>query len=160
MSATLEDAIALAATHFAGVTDKSGQPYLLHCIRVMMGVDDLEAKMVGVMHDLVEDTAVTLDDLRSAGFSAAVVRGVDLMTHRSEVSYADYVVGLKPHDLARQVKLSDLRDNMSPDRVLLRDEKFSSDLGRVGKYISTYRFLTDQFDEVTYRKLMSQTESI
>ncbi|QDV46025.1 Bifunctional (p)ppGpp synthase/hydrolase RelA [Stieleria neptunia] len=156
MSATLEDAIALAAKHFAGITDKSGQPYILHCIRVMMGVDSLDAKMIGVMHDLVEDTSVTLDDLRSQGFSDSVVRGVDRMTHRSETSYQDYVIRLRENELARQVKLSDLRDNLSLDRVLLRGERFQRDLARVGKYVATYRFLTDEIDEAAYRGIMER----
>ena len=156
MPATLENAIALAAKHFAGITDKSGQPYILHCIRVMMGVDSLDAKMVGVLHDLVEDTPVTLDDLRSHGFSDPVVQGVDLMTHRSETSYLDYVIRLRENELARQVKLSDLRDNLSLDRVLLRGERFQRDLSRVGKYVATYRFLVDEIDEAAYREIMER----
>ena len=156
MPATLENAIALAAKHFAGITDKSGQPYILHCIRVMMGVDSLDAKMVGVLHDLVEDTPVTLDDLRSHGFSDPVLCGVDLMTHRSETSYQDYVIRLRENELARQVKLSDLRDNLSLDRVLLRGDRFQRDLSRVGKYVATYRFLVDEIDEAAYRGIMER----
>ena len=154
MSASLEDAIALVAKQFVGVTDKSGQPYVLHCIRVMMGVESLDAKAVGVMHDLVEDTPVTLDDLRSAGFDEAVVAAVDLMTHRKGVPYADYVVRLRGNDLARQVKLSDLRDNLDLDRVLFRAERLQRDAARIQKYLATYRFLTDEIDEATYRDLL------
>ena len=156
MAGSLEDAIALAAKHFAGVSDKSGQPYVLHCIRVMMGVESLDAKMVGVMHDLVEDTSVTLDDLRSMGFGDSVVEGVDLMTHRPEMSYLDYVLRLRENAIAREVKLSDLRDNLSLDRVLLRDGRWERDTSRITKYLSTYRFLQNEIDEAAYRELMQR----
>lgn len=158
MTATLDDAIALAANHFRGVTDKAGQPYVLHCIRVMLGVESTEAQMVGVLHDLVEDTEVTLAELRNHGFSEAVLEGVDLMTHREGVTYADYVVRLKGNPIATQVKLSDLRDNMSPQRVLLRPDRSQRDMSRVGKYIATYRFLTGELDESEYRSLMAGFE--
>lgn len=158
MSATLDDAIALAAEHFKGIADKDGQPYVLHCIRVMLDVDSLEEKIVGVLHDLVEDTEVTLDDLRQAGFSETVIRGVDLMTHRSDVSYADYVVRLRVDPIATAVKLSDLRDNLSPRRLLLRPERAARDRAKLATYAATYRFLTDRIDEAEYRQLMAQQD--
>ena len=164
MTATLDDAIALAAEHFKGITDKVGRPYILHCVRVMMGVEppdirDLpDAQMVGILHDVVEDTDVTIDDLRDAGFSDAVVRGVDLMTHRSDVSYADYVVRLQPDPIAKAVKLSDLRDNLSPQRVMLRSKRAERDRAKLAIYAASYRFLTDQIDEAEYRQLMAQQD--
>ena len=158
MSADLDDAIALAATHFKGHTDKVGQPYILHCLRVMLGTDSSDAMTAGILHDLVEDTDVSLDDLREQGFSAAVIRGVDLMTHRDDVSYADYVVRLKDDPVALAVKLSDLRDNLLPQRVLLRGDRLPRDLARIGKYVASYRFLTEQIDEAEYRQMMREFE--
>ncbi len=159
MTATLDDAIALVATHFKGVTDKVGQPYILHCIRVMMGVESLDGKIVGILHDLVEDTDVTLEELRAAGFSETVVRGVDLMTHREGVSYADYVVRLQHDPIAKAVKLSDLRDNLSPQRVLLRSDRAARDRSRLAKYAASYRFLSERIGEAEYRQLMAEQES-
>ncbi len=158
MTATLDDAIVLAAKHFNGVTDKVGQPYILHCVRVMMGVESLDAKIVGILHDLVEDTEVTLEDLRQAGFSETVVRGVDLMTHREDVSYADYVVRLRADPIAKAVKLSDLRDNLSPQRVLLRGERSARDRAKLATYAASYRFLTERVNEAEYRQLMAEQE--
>ena len=66
--ADLDEALNLVADHFRGIKDKSGSPYVLHCIRVMMTVDSIDAKMVAVMHDLVEDTPMTLEQLREKGF--------------------------------------------------------------------------------------------
>ena len=84
--ADLDEALYLVANNFRGIKDKSGAPYVLHCIRAMMSVDSLDAKMVAVMHDLVEDTPMTLDQLREKGFSQEVIDGVDLVTHRDDVS--------------------------------------------------------------------------
>ncbi len=113
---TLETAIRVAAEAHAGVLDRQNQPYILHAIRVMMGVDDPEARVVAVLHDVVEDTPVTLDRLRDHGFAEHILTSVDAVTHRDGESYADYVVRCKSDPVGRQVKLSDLRDNSRIDR--------------------------------------------
>lgn len=156
--ATLEKAVEIAARAHAGVKDKRGEPYLLHPLRVMLGVEDGDAQMVGVLHDVIEDTHVTLDDIRSEGFSESVLHALGLVTHRKDSSYADYVIACKGNPIARQVKLSDLRDNMSLTRILLRQEKFEADSKRLHRYVLSYRFLTDQISEETYRSLMAQFE--
>jgi hypothetical protein len=152
--ATLDDALALVVAKFRGISDKDGQPYILHCLRVMLGVTDPAARLVALMHDLVEDTDVTLGDLRSHGFAEEVVRGVELMTHTDQLSYAEYVVRLKENPLARQAKLSDLRDNYSIDRVAFRDQHREQDTMRIQRYMLSYMFLTDKIDEESYRKQM------
>ncbi len=154
--ANLDDALALVATHFRGVTDKDGEPYVLHCLRVMMGVADPRAQLVALMHDLVEDTEVTIDELRSRGFDEEVVAAVDLVTHRESHSYAEYVIRLKSNPLARQAKLSDLRDNASLGRVLYRRPKLAGDLERIQRYVLSYQFLEDRIDEEEYRQRMSE----
>ena len=156
--ATLDDALALVVAKFRGVKDKDGQPYILHCLRVMLGVSDPTARMVALMHDLVEDTDVTLDDLRSIGFAEEVIQGVALVTHADEDSYAEYVVRLKPNPLALQTKLSDLRDNYSIDRVAFREEHREKDARRVQRYMLSYLFLTDKLDEAGYRRQMASVE--
>lgn len=152
--ATLDDAVALVVEEFYGVTDKAGQPYVLHCLRVMHGVNDPLAKQVAVMHDLVEDTDVTFDELRTRGFAAAVIAAVELVTHDLRDSYAEYVIRLKPNELARQVKLSDLRDNYSLDRVAYRESHREQDAARIQRYVLSYQFLTDLIDEASYRRQM------
>jgi (p)ppGpp synthase/HD superfamily hydrolase len=150
----LDEALNLVATNFRGAKDKSGAPYVLHCIRAMMSVESLDAKMIAVMHDLVEDTPVTLEQLREKGFSNEVIDGVDLVTHKDGVSYSDYVVAIKSNPLATEVKLADLKDNTSLNRVLYREEKSSNDCARIQKYLLTYQFLTDVIDEASYRRRM------
>ncbi len=156
--ATLDDAIAIVVSKFHGIVDKAGQPYILHCLRVMQGVNDPLAKQVAVLHDLVEDTDVTFDDLRKQGFADSVVEALQLVTHAATDSYADYVIRLKSNELARQVKLSDLRDNYSLDRVAYREAHREQDAARIQKYILSYQFLTDTIDEVSYRRQMHSVE--
>ncbi|QEG21355.1 hypothetical protein [Mariniblastus fucicola] len=154
--ADLDEALVLVSTNFRGVTDKSGSPYVLHCIRAMMSVESLDAKMVAVMHDLVEDTEVTIDDLKERGFSDAVLKGVDLVTHRSDVSYEDYIVKIKTDPIAREVKLADLKDNTSLNRTLYREDSSQRDCVRLQKYLLSYQFLTDGIDETSYRRQMGK----
>src|SRR5437763_10477369 len=104
--ATIEKALQIAAQAHEGQKDKEGLPYILHPLRVMSRVEDEEAQIVAVLHDVVEDTQVTLDDLRRAGFSASVLAAVQCVTHRKEEPYADYVIGCKNNPVARLVKLA------------------------------------------------------
>ncbi len=160
MTATIDDALELVVSHFRGMSDEDGEPYVLHCIRVMMGVCGPYAQQVAVMHDLVEDTPVSLDDLRHRGFAEEVVQAVALVTHKPEDSYADYVVRLKANKLARQVKLSDLRDNSAMTRVLYREDRLSRDLKRIQRYLLSFQFLSDRLDEASYRARMQALEEI
>lgn len=151
---TLERAIQIAATAHADVKDKQGQPYILHPIRVMLGVDDRHAQMVAVLHDVVEDTDVTLDDIRKEGFDGRVIDALDRVTHKAGQSYAEYVVGCKADPIARQVKMSDLRDNTDLRRLLVRPDRFPDDMARMERYALSYRFLTDEMSEADYLRLM------
>jgi len=153
--ATLEKAISIAVSAHAGQLDKDGAPYITHPLRVMAAVEGEDAKIVGVLHDVVEDTAVTIDDLRRGGFSEDLLVGVECVTHRRDVPYADYVVRCKNHPLARQVKLADLADNSRPERVLLRADRIDRDLARIHRYILSYKFLIDRLSESEYRSLMA-----
>jgi hypothetical protein len=122
----------------------------------MSQVEGEKAQIVAVLHDVVEDTKVTLDDLRRAGFSEVILAAVHCVTHRKEEPYADYVVGCKHNPIARQVKLGDLADNCRLDRTILRPERLQPDLARIYRYCLSYKFLTDQVSEQEYRSLMSQ----
>lgn len=135
----LEKAIALAATYHAGQTDKAGQPYILHTLRVMMRQQTEDARIVAVLHDVVEDTAITIADLSRAGFSDAVVLAVDLLTRRPDVAYEDYLEAVAANPLARAVKIADLEDNMDLRRLT---EISESGQARLAKYLKSWRRLT------------------
>jgi (p)ppGpp synthase/HD superfamily hydrolase len=156
--ATLDRAIQIAAAAHAGQTDKELLPYILHPLRVMMLVSSNDERVAAVLHDVVEDTAVTHDDLEREGFSTEVLDAVHRLTRTPDAKYVDYVVRCKASALARAVKLADLTDNSRLDRNILRTERFDQDLRRVGKYLVSYKYLTDQIDEDTYRRLMVDLE--
>ncbi len=157
--ASVDEALALVVKHFKGQTDKDGEPYVMHCLRVMLGAgDEPKAQLVGLMHDLVEDTSVTIDDLKAIGFAPDVVEAVRLVTHLPGMTYASYVVQLKQNPLARTAKLSDLRDNASLNRALFREQSLPRDTNRMSRYLLTYQFLCDRIDESTYLRCMQPFE--
>ncbi len=153
--ATLDKALQIAARAHEGQRDKDGRPYILHQLRVMAAVQGEEARAAAVLHDVLEDTSVTADELRAEGFSAAVLGAVDCLTHRGGEPYADYVVRCKGNAVARAVKLADLEDNSRPERALLRPGKIDADLARLKGYFLSYKFLTDRLSEADYRALMA-----
>jgi len=151
---TLETAIRIAVTAHAGQTEKGGAAYITHPLRLMAAVDGEQAMIVAVLHDVIEDTAVTLDDLRREGFSEDLVAGVACVTHRRDEPYADYVIRCKGHPVARRVKLADLADNSRLDRCLVRVDRIGRDFARIHRYVLSYKFLMDQLSEADYRSLM------
>ncbi len=154
--ATIEKALQIAAKAHEGQKDKSGLPYIFHPLRVMMRVEGEEARIVAILHDAIEDTSVSADDLRQAGFSEKIVASVLSMSHRKDESYADYVVRCKSNAVARQVKLADLEDNSRLERSILRPQRFEADVARLCRYALSYKFLTDQITEEQYRSLMAK----
>jgi hypothetical protein len=153
--ATLEKALEIAAQAHAGQRDKEGLPYILHPLRVMHRVSGEAAQLVAVLHDVVEDTSVTLDELKEAGCSSEVVAAVALVTHHREEPYAEYVIRCRGNPLARQVKLADLEDNSLLSRAILRQDREASDLARLRRYTLSYKFLTGQLAEDEYRRWMA-----
>ncbi len=125
---TLERAIAIAAEAHAGQKDRAGDPYILHPIRLMIQMDSENAMMAAVLHDVVENSVWTLDDLRKEEFSNEVLNAVDSLTHRDKEGedYWDYIQRAKSDPIAIKVKLADLEDNLNPDRlneITEKDEK-------------------------------------
>ena len=124
----MERAIAIASEAHAGQKDRAGAPYILHPIRLMIQMDSEDAMMAAVLHDVVENSVWTLDDLRKEGFSNEVLNAVDSLTHRDKEGedYWDYIQRAKSDPIAIKVKLADLEDNLNPDRlneITEKDEK-------------------------------------
>ena len=129
--ATLEQAIELAVKHHKGQYDKAGKPYILHPLRLMMSVDTDDEKIVAVMHDLVEDTHITIAYLRTAGFSEKVLSALDCVTNRDNEDYESFIERIAQNPLATKVKLADLEDNMDLSRI---SEPSKKDYKRIEKY--------------------------
>jgi (p)ppGpp synthase/HD superfamily hydrolase len=117
---TLEDAIALAAGWHRGQRYPSltGEPYILHPLRVMLQLNSEEARIVAVLHDVLEDTACSMGELRRAGYSESVIEALDRLTRRDGEAYEAYIERITEDTLARQVKLADLTDNLANNRQL------------------------------------------
>ena len=111
----LEDAILLAAESHRGKKDKAGNPYILHVLIVMFRLESDEERIVGALHDIVEETSVTLKRLKALGYSDRVVDAIDCLTWRKKrETYKEYLKRLKPNDLAAAVKRADLADHLTP----------------------------------------------
>ncbi len=113
----LEKAIELAVKMHQGQVDKAGQPYILHPLRVMFRVEGELARIVAVLHDVVEDCGITFDDLRKLGFSEQVIIALDGVTGREDEAYDEFIRRSQSHPISRQVKLADLEDNMDIRRL-------------------------------------------
>ena len=111
--------------------DKSGLPYVFHPFHLAEQMTDEITTIVALLHDVVEDTGYTLDDLRGMGFPGEAIGALALLTHDPAVPYMDYVAAVKPNPVARAVKLADLRHNSDLSRLGMIDEKA---LERVQKY--------------------------
>ncbi len=138
----IEAAIQKALTGHYGQVDKGGAPYFLHPLRVMMKMKDYPRMAAAILHDIIEDTNTTLDDLRRLGMPENVVEAVDALTKRKGEEYMAAMRRVAANEIARDVKLEDLQDNMRLDRLLAVTEK---DLARVAKYKRAYNFLLSSF---------------
>ena len=107
----------MAENAHRGQIDKSGKAYIFHPIRVSQMGKTEEERIVGLLHDVVEDTDLTLQDLKDVDFSQEIVEAVDAITKRKGETRVDYLTRVKANKLARAVKIYDIEDNASPIRL-------------------------------------------
>lgn len=134
----VEKALKIAYAAHYGQTDKAGQPYILHPVTVALSQTTDAAKCVALLHDVVEDTDYTIDDLKADGFPQEVIEAVQLLTHNKSENYFDYVMAIAENDLAKSVKLADLAHNSDLSRLPNVTEK---DIKRVEKYKKAIEYL-------------------
>lgn len=115
--ATLERAIAFAAKQHSGQVDKANAPYILHPLRVMLNVPSIEHKIVAVLHDILEDTETSTDDLYRLGFQSQIIEAIVALTKQKGESRIDAAQRTVQNPLARVVKLADITDNMDLSRI-------------------------------------------
>ncbi len=137
---TLEKAIALAMEAHRGQVDRARAPYILHPLRVMFSLQGEMEQVVGVLHDVVEDSEVTFDELRRLGFSEAVITALDGVTRRADETYEEFVERSAAHPVSRRVKLADLADNMDVRRF--SGDLSEKDLTRLNRYRRAWARLT------------------
>lgn len=136
----LAKALEIAQAAHAGQVDKTGAPYLLHVMRVMHRGQTEDEKICGLLHDVVEDSSTTFEDLQNAGFPDHIIAALRCLTKTSETEdYGLFIQRVKSNPLAVRVKLNDLEDNMDIRRLLVIGEK---EAARLNKYLRAYRELT------------------
>lgn len=141
---TLERAIQIAAEVHAGQTDKAGAPYVLHPLRLMFKVKSEAAKIVAVLHDVVEDCkpkgSWTFEKLAGEGFSSEIIEALKCVTkQRKNENYNKFIARAMGNAIAREVKLADLEDNMNMLRLDVVNQK---SLKRLAKYHRSWKRLT------------------
>ena len=136
---TLDDAIQVARRAHEGQLDKSGRPYIGHPLRVMGALRNEHERMAAVLHDVVEDTTVTLDDLAEAGCPAPVLAALAAISKQPGEAQESYLARVASNPIALAVKRADIEDNMSPDRMDRLDKATQERLR--DKYTSALRQL-------------------
>lgn len=126
-----------ASEKHKGQVDRAGKPYIDHPKAVAKMLKGEDEKIVALLHDTVEDSDATVDEIRSR-FGSRIADAVSCLTHDPGVPYMDYVKGIKGNALARRVKLADLTHNMDLSRL---PEVTDADLARIDKYKEAYNFL-------------------
>lgn len=136
--ANLQRALEITIAAHKNQKQKDGSPYAFHPIRLSMSVTSEEQKIVALLHDVVEDTEWTIENLQREGFSENVIDALRLLTHDDGSPYEEYIERIAGHALARSVKLADLTDNMDIKRIPEPSEK---DYARLQKYHRAWNFL-------------------
>ena len=114
---TLEQAISLAAKQHEGQVDKANAPYILHPLRVMLNVPTIEHKIVAVLHDILEDTETTIEDLYQFGFQEHIIDAIVALTKKQGETRLEAAQRARQNPIARVVKLADINDNMNLSRI-------------------------------------------
>ncbi len=134
----LEKAILIAIKAHYGQLDKGGQPYILHPLRVMQSCNSDLEKICAVLHYVIEDTNISLNELREEGFSEEVLVILDLLTKKEQEDYSTFIDRISKNETACRVKIADLQDNMNLSRIKspsIEDKK------RVEKYMDAFEKL-------------------
>lgn len=136
----LNKALIIAIDAHKGQYDKCGVDYISHPIYVALNMDSEDEKITALLHDVVEDCGVTVEELSSYGFNHAIIEAVNILTRKQEVDYFDYLKPIKLNRLALKVKLADLKHNSDKERLACLGEK-----GEIlfKKYEKAIKYLSD-----------------
>ena len=131
LNTLLQKAIDLAHQAHAQQVDKGGQPYINHPLRVMAKMETLQEKIVAVLHDVVEDSDLTLEDLLVQGFPADIVDSIAALTKIAGEEYETYLQRVMENAIALRVKIADMTDNLDISRI---PHPTAKDWQRLNKY--------------------------
>ncbi len=137
--ATLEKAISIAVEAHKGQADKNNQPYILHVLRVMIAGKSDDEKILGALHDLIEKTDRTFEDLKAQGFNDKILDALICVTKKDEnEDYQAFIERIRTNNLAIKVKINDLSDHLDMKNMSEINEK---DVSRFNKYLKAYHEL-------------------
>lgn len=136
----LQKATQIATEAHKNQPDRYGAPYIFHVMRVSMRGKNADEKLAGLLHDVVEDTHHTFEDLVKEGFPEYIIEAVRCLTKAEDEPYDDYISRVKNNKLAIAVKINDLEDNMDVRRMTIMEEK---DVERFNKYLRAYHQLVN-----------------
>ncbi len=136
----LQRAIEIAVDAHRGQFDKAGAPYILHPLRVMQRQSTTDAMIVGVLHDVVEDSDWTYERLQAEGFSDAILNALKAVTNQPDEDYDAFVARAASNPIGRMVKLADIEDNLDVRRLTEMTER---DGKRMNKYLRAWRRLQE-----------------
>lgn len=119
----LEKAIEIALNAHAGQTDKAGELYILHPLRLMLKMKTETEKIIAVLHDVIEDSNLTFEDLEKEGFSKEIIESLEYLTKREEEDYLNFINRISSNKTASLIKLADIEDNMNINRIANPIEK-------------------------------------
>lgn len=133
MKNLLEVAIKIAVEAHSGQLDKAGQPYVLHPLRVMLSLSDEKDRIVGVLHDVIEDSNITYDYLIANGFEGEteILEALESVTKKEDETYEEFIVRVALNSIGKRVKLADLEDNMDLSRI---PKPTTKDFERIKRY--------------------------
>ncbi|MCK4893251.1 MAG: HD domain-containing protein [Calditrichia bacterium] len=138
MNSVLEKALEIALQAHRGQQDRYGEPYILHPLRVMARVHTEEQKIVALLHDVIEDSAWTIEQLEQEGFVVEIFEAVQALTKQPGEDYMNYIRRTAVTNLSLTVKMADLKDNMDLTRC---KQLKPADLKRMEKYLKARQYL-------------------
>ena len=137
--ATIGRAIEIAVEAHKGQKDKAGMPYVLHPLRLMFKMESNNEKIAALLHDVVEDSDWTLDDLKKEGFNSDVIEAVSLLTRDEKDSYDEFIQKAVSNPISKNVKIADINDNLDLNRI---DKISDKDYIRIKKYHRVLKSIT------------------
>lgn len=137
----IEKSLEIALRAYAGRKDKAGQTYILHPLRLMNRMESDVERAVALLHDVIEDSDITDEELLNEGIPKTVVDAVKCLTKREEENYDDFIARVSANDLATKIKIVDIEDNINVLRLKRLTKK---DLARVVKYHSAWNQLKNR----------------
>ncbi|MDE6432963.1 MAG: GTP pyrophosphokinase [Lachnospiraceae bacterium] len=140
----LEKAIEIAVEAHRGQIDKAGKIYILHPMRVMLRGQNETEQIVGILHDVIEDTPITIEMLQKEGFSKEVLSALSCITKEKGEEYGHFIDRVLTNPLATQIKLYDIEDNLNRDRIPFPTK---TDEARFAKYQKYHAVIIDKLKD-------------